>query len=117
MSEDRRLGTGICKTGDSPQRFIDVTRARLIARYRMHSIPGRPEELESNDWPQKIVSFAYSGGQMRIRKHGVQDNRNWDEVRDFQLRDGWLADVYEYLDDFFGYINPRTIRAPRNMPV
>lgn len=102
----------------APDRFISITRARCIARYRMHSIPGRPEELETNSEVrtvgQRTISFAYSGGELRIRKHGGPTNRDWVETHDFRLRDGWLDRVYEYLDDWLGYvpnqIAPRPIR-------
>lgn len=99
---------------DDPSRFIAVTRARLVARYRMHTIPGKPEELETNGSPKRVVSIAYSGGEMRIRKHGGHRNRDWIETRDFRLRDGWLSEVYDYLDDWLGFINPKDIRAPRS---
>jgi hypothetical protein len=97
----------------APDRFISITRARLIARYRMHTLPGRPEELETNASPKLVVSLAYSGGEMRIRQHGGNGNREWVDVRDFRLRDGWLSEVYDYLDPFIGYISPRDIKAPR----
>lgn len=98
---------------DDPSRFISITRARLVARYRMHTLPGRPEELETNGSPKRVVSLAYCGGEMRIRKHGGEGNRDWTEVRDFRLRDGWLSEVYDYLDDWLGFISPKDIRAPR----
>lgn len=93
----------------NPDRFISITRARLIARYRMKTVPSRPEELITHDGLHQ-VSFAYSGGEMRIRKH---DGREWIDHRDFRLRDGWLSEVYDYLDAWIGYISPRDIKAPR----
>jgi hypothetical protein len=97
-----------------PSRFISITRARLIARYRMHTIPGKPEELETNLTIEPlrgklVVSLAYSGGELRIRKHGGERNRDWIEVRDFRLRDGWLSEVYDFLDDWMGYVSPANI--------
>lgn len=109
---DTRLGIGICKTGDSPQRFLAVTRAKLVARYRMHSVPGRPEELVTNDSFEKTISFAFAGGEMRIRQHGGDNQREWVDHRDFRLRDHWLLEVFDYLDPFFGYIDPKNIKAP-----
>jgi hypothetical protein len=100
------------KKPDDPSRFISITKARCIARYRMRSIPGRPEELETTATKQ-VISFAFAGGELRIRKHGGSDNRTWTETRDFRLRDGWLSEVYEYLDEWIGYISPSDIRAPR----
>lgn len=97
---------------DNPDRFISITRARLVARYRMHTLAGRPEELETNGSPKMVVSLAYSGGEMRIRKHGGNGNREWIETRDFRLRDGWLSEVYEFLDPWIGYISPNDIKAP-----
>lgn len=121
---------------DTPDRFISITRARLIARYRMHTIAGRPEELETNQVfvvtagtgedrlfseQRRVVSFAFSGGEMRIRKHGGPDNRDWIEVRDFQLRDGWLSEVYDFLDTWMRYASPRTVsldvQAVRPRPI
>lgn len=93
----------------NPDRFLSVTRARCIARYKMKSIAGRPEELVTHDGLHQI-SFAYAGGEMRIRKH---DGREWIDHRDFRLRDGWLSDVYDYLDSWMGYLNEKDIRAPR----
>jgi hypothetical protein len=104
----------VTEQGDAPDRcFISITKARCIARYRMKAIPGRPEELVGIHFPQKTISFAYSGGELRIRKHGGERDRDWIEVRDFRLRDGWLSEVYDFLDDWLGYISPRDIKAPR----
>jgi hypothetical protein len=102
----------------TPERFIAVTRARLIARYRMHSIPGRPEELETNgelNGRKRVISIAYAGGEMRIRMHDGPTNRIWAHTRDFRLRDGWLSDVYHYLDTFLGYVSPANVQIhPRS---
>ncbi len=91
----------------TPERFIAITRARLIARYKMHTNGPKTDELETNaivySFGKRIVSIAYAGGEMRIRKHGGVNNRQWVDTRDFRLRDGWLAEVYEYLDGFLGY--------------
>lgn len=115
---------------NAPDRFISITRARCVARYKMKSIPGRPEELERIVGPiaemphstepigiqavlPRVISFAYSGGELRIRKHGGADNREWIDTRDIRLTDGWLDKVYEFLDGWMGYISPANIRAPR----
>lgn len=95
-----------------PARFNSITRARLIARYHMKAIPGRPEELVTHTG-LNVISFGYAGGEMRIRKHGGPTNRDWVETRDFRLRDGWLSEVYDFLDEWMGYISPANIRAPR----
>lgn len=100
---------GIAHTNvDDPSRFISVTKARCVARYRMHTLPGRPEELETNHEVRavgkRVISFAFAGGELRIRKHGGADNRRWVETRDFRLRDGWLNEVYDFLDDWLGFV-------------
>jgi hypothetical protein len=104
------------KLAQAPDRFISITRARCIARYRMGTIPGRPEELIANGEVRAVgkrtISLAYAGGEMRIRKHGGPSNRDWVEVRDFRLRDGWLDQVYEFLDDWLGYVSPSAIPHP-----
>lgn len=104
------------RTHDDPARFISITKARCVARYRMHTLPGRPEELETNSEVRavgkRVISFAFAGGELRIRKHGGADNRRWVETRDFRLRDGWLSEVYDFLDDWLGYVNPQIIPSP-----
>lgn len=91
----------------NPDRFIAITRARLIARYKMHTNGPKTDELETNHpirgHGKRIVSIAYAGGEMRIRKHGGPTNREWVSTRDFRLRDGWLGEVYEYLDRWMDY--------------
>jgi hypothetical protein len=104
------------KLAQAPDRFISIARARCIARYRMSTIPGRPEELITNHdirtAGRRTISLAYAGGEMRIRKHGGPSDRDWVEVRDFRLRDGWLDEVYEYLDNWLGYVSPSSIPHP-----
>lgn len=118
-----RLTSDLQPDNPSPERFIAVTRARCIARYRMRTIPGKPEELETHaSFPavpgtgimHRVISIAYSGGELRIRKHGGPRNRDWIEVRDFRLRDGWLGEVYDFLDSFLGYV--ATSRTDRPTP-
>jgi hypothetical protein len=92
----------------APSRFISITKARCIARYRMHSVPGRPEELESNwimrsDGSARVISFGYTHGTLRIRKHGGRGNREWIETLDVALKDGWLNEIYAFLDDWMGF--------------
>lgn len=94
----------------TPGEYLSRTKAHLVARYRLHSLPGRPEELEFTvpthaagaDQPTRVVSLAYSGGELRVRKHGGPGNRTWVDHRDFRLQDDWLPKVNEYLDEFFG---------------
>jgi hypothetical protein len=97
---------------------MSILRARCIARYRLHSIPGRPEELESNAIPlrpefqhPKRISFGYIHGSVRIRQHGGETNREWIGYRDITFKEGWLSEVYDYLDPFFGYADPGKLTA------
>jgi hypothetical protein len=120
---DQQLSAGT-ETHDAPDRFISITRARCIARYRMHTIPGRPEELETNQYcfpigkmtteetvvTKRVISFGYAGGEVRIRKHGGPTNREWVETCDIRLADGWLDKVYEFLDEFLAYVSPSSVR-------
>lgn len=111
--------------GHGPDRFISITRARLIARYRMHTNGAKPEELETNALVEtdpgvrvkRVVSIGFAGGEMRIRKHGGPGNRNWADTRDFQPRDGWLSEVYAYLDDFLGFTPATERKEPPHTPL
>ena len=119
---------------DSPDRMMSVLKARCIARYKLHTVPGRPEELIRNlrpvaEIPQstepigiaavldRTISFGYLHGQVRIRKHGGQGNRQWIDTRDIIFKDGWLSEVYDYLDPFFGYVDPTSIIRPLARPI
>lgn len=99
---------------ETPNRLMSVLRARCIARYRLRSIPGRPEELEANAFNANAgchltISFGYIHGSVRIRQHGGATNREWRDHRDITFKEGWLSEVYDYLDPFFGYTDPRTL--------
>jgi hypothetical protein len=100
---------------ESPNRRMSVLRARCIARYGLHSVPGRPEELVSNrvfgDLP-RVISFGYIHGSVRIRKHAGPTNRAWGETRDFTFKDGWLSEAYDFLDSWFGL--PRVVSSLDN---
>lgn len=109
--QDGRTET-IERTGATLQRQMSVMRARCVARYQMHSVPGRPEELvanHANAFPAsapRTISFGYACGSIRIRKHGGPRNRDWVETIDIQIKDGWLDDVYTFLDSWMGYAPP-----------
>lgn len=116
-------------TGPDVQRHMASLKVRLIARYRLHTVPGRPEELVQAIRPEmahlpadatgkptnttvqwvpegRTVSLGYGCKTIRIRKHGGPNNRNWVDVLDIHVRDGWHAEVYAYLDEFFGFVSP-----------
>lgn len=105
-------------TGSSIQRQMATLKARLIARYRLHTVPGRPEELaqqtidveidgqHQDTYHGKTVSIGYGCGTIRIRKH---DGRQWIQHLDLQPNDGWHAQVYQFLDSWMSYVDPNKI--------
>lgn len=112
----------------SPERFMAITRARCIARYRMQSVPGRPEELQRVAPPvsaiprsgqpvgvqailPRTISFGCRMGEIRIRKHGGHNDRAWIDHVDIRIQDGWLQQVYEFLDDWMGLVSPVTVAS------
>lgn len=119
--------TGRPSLGELPaNRVMSILRARCIARYRLHTPPGRPEELAQNtlvvtepsspnpdrEYPGKVISFGYIHGSIRVRQHGGDRNREWVDHIDLRTDDdGWLNEAYSYLDRFFGYPSPATILA------
>lgn len=117
-SDDSRISG---PTGSDVQRQLASLKARLIARYKLHTVPGRPEELEANrpilngqpvmgkpivvGDPGKVISLGYGCGTIRIRKH---NGREWTDWIDLQVTNaGWHDEVYAFLDSHFGY-QPQT---------
>lgn len=101
-------------TGSGIQRQMASLKARLIARYKLHSVPGRPEELTGNllgveTALDRVVSLGYASKTIRIRKHGGESNRTWVDYIDVQLNAGWHDEVYAFLDSFFGYVSPSVL--------
>lgn len=103
--------TGIRDT--NPNRVMLILRARCVARYRLRSVPGRPEELVTIAGQELGVSFGYTHRVIRVRQHGGPRNREWIDARDIQIKDGWLDEAQAFLDPFFGFIPEKLIRAPR----
>lgn len=95
-------------TGSSVQRQMATLKARLIARYKLEAIPGRPDELLwripaaalPEDDPTRTISIGYGCGTIRIRRHGVSRPRTWEDWIDVQPNDGWHGVVFSYLDQF-----------------
>jgi hypothetical protein len=87
-------------TGSDAQRIMASIHARLVARYKLVAVPGRPEELMQPGTDRR-VSHGYGCKSIRIRR---QQGRNWLDRIDIQIREGWHAEVYEFLDDHFGFI-------------
>lgn len=102
------VGPGI-RGGVRVQAILGSLRARLIARYQLVLVPGRPEELLHRG-SGAIVSTGYGCGTIRVRQHGGANNRTWQSHIDLQIRDGWHAEVFGYLDPFFGLL-PTARRA------
>lgn len=73
---------------------------RVVDRYNLVAVPGRPEErIKPND--ERGVSFAYSGNTIRVRP---MRGRTWvDElVTDFAVAGNWAPKLDALLDPFFG---------------
>lgn len=102
-SSDERLPQ---TTGSDVQRVMSTLRARLVARYRLSAVPGRPEELTQASAPGRTISLGYGCKTVRIRKHGGPTGRDWADHLDIQIREGWHAEVYAFLDQFMGF-DPR----------
>lgn len=94
-------------TGADAYRQMSVMRARLIARYKLVEVPGRPEELR-NAGRVLGVSLGYGCKTIRVR---AMLGREWiDELtHDFQIREGWGADLYALLDRHFGFVSPMVV--------
>lgn len=73
---------------------------RVVDRYNLAAVPGRPEErVKPND--QRGVSFAYSGNTIRVRP---MLGRAWIDklVTDFAVAGNWAPKLDALLDPFFG---------------
>ena len=90
-------------TGSDVQRQLASMRARLVARYKLVAVSGRPEELEQTS-TGKRVSLGYGCKTVRVRK---QQGRTWIDRIDLQIAEGWHAEVYAFLDEHFGWNNDR----------
>ena len=86
-------------TGSDIQRQLASMKARLVARYKLVAVPGRPEELEQTS-TGKRVSLGYGCKTVRVRK---QQGRTWLDRIDLQIAEGWHAEVYAFLDLHFGW--------------
>lgn len=92
--------------GSQVQRQLAAMKVRLIARYGLFTVPGRPEELiqpaQTRQAPGglsgRTISIGYGCGTIRIRKHGGRGQRTWEDWIDIQPNDGWHAQVYDFLD-------------------
>lgn len=87
-------------------------RARFVARYRLHEVPGRPEELRDLQTGKRI-SLAYASKSIRVR---FQDGRRWLDRIDLPVYpggEGWQDRAMPLTDAHFGYIDQKKIKPPR----
>jgi hypothetical protein len=92
-------------TGSDVQRVMAAIHLRLVARYKLTAVPGRPEELACTLTGRR-VSLGYGCKSIRVRK---QDGSKWLDRIDIQVRDGWHGEVYAFLDPWFGFVSPATL--------
>lgn len=82
--------------------------ARLVARYRLAAVPGRPEELIRPGTSQG-VSLGYGCQTIRVR---TMEGRDWTGYHDFQINDDWHDALIELCDRHFG-IEDSDLGVPR----
>lgn len=110
-SSDERLPI---TTGADADRQFSRMQARLVARYRLSAVPGRPEELVSpsiSESPRRGVSLGYGCKTIRVR---LMMDREWIRTEDFQIEEGWQARLYAMCDTYFGYAGPDTVNRHLN---
>jgi hypothetical protein len=81
-------------------------KARIIARYKLAAVPGRPEELVTplkSGRRQLGVSMGYGCKTIRVR---TMVGREWLDYIDFQIKEGWGSELYGFLDVHFGPPRP-----------
>lgn len=103
-------------TGSDMQEQFARMKARLVARYRLAAVPGRPEELVSPATPEgdlvRGVSLGYGCRTIRVR---LMAGRDWIRTEDFQISEGWQTRLYDMCDTYFNYGGPDTVaRAVRS---
>lgn len=97
------MRSGRASTGAEAQHQFNVMWARLIARYRLREVPGRPEELAQIGSPELGVSLGYGCKTIRVRQ---MVGRKWVAHVDFQIGTGWGAELYAFLDSHFRFSPP-----------
>jgi len=88
--------------GSPAQRQFALMKARITARYKLASVPGRPEELILPK-TQFGVSMGYGCKTIRVR---TMVGREWRDHVDFQIKEGWGSELYGFLDLHFGSPQP-----------
>lgn len=116
-------------TGPEVQGMLGALKARLVARYKLVAVPGRPDELKQPPIDVKLrgkpvgtiqgkrVSVGYGCGTIRIRQHAGENGRAWGDILDLQIQSGWHADVYAFLDPYFGFNMDEPPPTPNTMSI
>lgn len=86
---------------------INHMRLFTWSRYRLESVPGRPEEMAQPGTGRR-VSFAYGCRTVRVR---WQQERTWLGHVDFQIVPDWMdsgqvAELRDLLDRHFHFVTP-----------
>ncbi len=95
-------------TGSEAQAQFGRMMARLVARYGLVAVTGRPEELVLPGTSQgrtRGVSLGYGCRTIRVR---LMSGRDWVRTEDFQIEEGWQRDLYAMCDTYFGYAGDDT---------
>lgn len=96
-------------TGADMQAQFGRMKARLVARYKLVAVPGRPEELvrpvTSEGVARRGVSIGYGCRCVRVR---LMAGREWVRSEDFQIEitgnQAWKNRLYSMCDTYFGYV-------------
>jgi hypothetical protein len=100
-------------TGSDAQTQLARMKARLVARYRLSAVAGRPEELV-RPGTSRGVSLGYGCKTIRVR---LMLGRVWAGSVDFQIHEGWQTKLDELVDEWFGKPIPKPIPKPPGFAV
>lgn len=96
----------LATTGSDVQAQFGRMKARLVARYQLAAVRGRPEELV-RPRTSRGVSLGYGCKTIRVR---LMVGREWQGSIDFQIKDDWQDRLDALCDGFFG--KPRPVPGP-----
>lgn len=86
-------------TGGLAQRQLAQMKAHMIARHKLATVKGRPEEMELPG-SGLGVSISYGCRQVRVR---LMEGREWLAVADFQPGRPWRDRLNKITDPHFGF--------------
>lgn len=95
-------------TGSDVQRQFGRMMARLVARYGLTAVSGRPEEL-IRPRTSRGVSLGYGCKTIRVRR---MEGRRWVDWQDYQIKDDWQNNLDDQCDDWFDWYPPAPIPHP-----